>query len=313
MVQPAQWMRYYSARSCATLRRSAMIFAIVLTICYIFGVMLVGLAGQALYPIAEDGKYRVETVSKDNPGQTAVALVNPDEAEINWGKILPHPKVGKLPGEFDQVMIVTLKDNLPKMLGTFGLLLVALILTAVIAAAMSTADSNLHALSGLLTRDVYDRFINPGAGDRAKTWVGRGVIAATTIISLILVIASRHSARFNPIAMLVPLLFLAVAFSSQLLPVTIDMLFIKRGSRAGAIAGMMTGIVVVFLFSPFWSVFTEAMGIDNVLRNIERIVDISACGFVCNVIVFALVSMITKRPDVVRVKEFTALMESEKN
>jgi len=306
-------MRYYAARSSGALRRSALIFALILTSCYVFGVMLIGLAGQALYPIAEDGKYRVETVSKDNPGQTEVVLVDPDEGEIDWSKILPHPKVGNMPGEFDQIVIVCLMENLPKMLGTAGTILLAFIFMAIMVSTMSTADSNLHALSGLLTRDVYDRFINPGTSERGRTWVGRGVIAGTTIIALSLVLASRHSARFNPIAMLVPLLILAVAFSSQLLPVTIDMLFIKRGSRSGAVAGMITGIVVVFLFSPFWSIFTEAMGIDGVLRSIERVIDISACGFISNVVVFVLVSMFTKRPDAAHIKEFTALMESEKS
>ena len=51
MVQPAQWMRYYSASSANTLRRGAMIFALVLTTCFILGVMLIGLAGQVIYPL----------------------------------------------------------------------------------------------------------------------------------------------------------------------------------------------------------------------------------------------------------------------
>ncbi len=308
IIQPAQWMRFYAARSVGTLRRSALIFAIVLTSCYIFGVMLVGIAGQALYPIAEDGKYRVEAVSEANPGESEIVMVDPDTEDVNWSKLMPHPKVGKMPGEFDQVMVVCLKDNLPKMLGAAGTILIALILTAITAAAMSTADSNLHALSGLLTRDVYDRFINPKASDRGRTWVGRGVIAGTTIIALMLVITSRHSARFNPIAMLIPLLILAVAFSSQLLPVTIDMLFIRRGSRAGAVAGVVTGIVVVFMFSPFSSVFTEQMGMEGVLSSIKRVVDIGTCGFVCNVVVFIVVSLFTKRPERGKIKELADLM-----
>ena len=37
--------------------------------------------------------------------------------------------------------------------------------------------------------------------------------------------------------------FLAMAFSAQLLPVTIDLLFLRKGSRAGAIAGLAAGLV----------------------------------------------------------------------
>ena len=44
--------------------------------------------------------------------------------------------------------------------------------------------------------------------------------------------------------------FLAMAFSAQLLPVTIDLLFLRKGSRAGAIAGLAAGLLTVCLFPP---------------------------------------------------------------
>ncbi|MHC4996093.1 MAG: sodium:solute symporter family protein, partial [Planctomycetota bacterium] len=49
LVQPAQWMRYYAARSNSALRRSAMICAVVLSACFLLGTMLVALGGAALY------------------------------------------------------------------------------------------------------------------------------------------------------------------------------------------------------------------------------------------------------------------------
>ena len=56
MIQPAQWMRYYAARSTYTLKRGAVIFSLILPVCFLFGVMLVGLGARALYPPAmEDG------------------------------------------------------------------------------------------------------------------------------------------------------------------------------------------------------------------------------------------------------------------
>ena len=50
IVQPAQWMRFYAAKSSKTLRQSAVIFAVVLPACFLFGVMLVGLVGRAVHP-----------------------------------------------------------------------------------------------------------------------------------------------------------------------------------------------------------------------------------------------------------------------
>ena len=48
MIQPAQWMRYYAARSRKDLRRSALLLGIVLAGCSLFGVMLIGLGGEVL-------------------------------------------------------------------------------------------------------------------------------------------------------------------------------------------------------------------------------------------------------------------------
>ena len=119
IVQPAQWMRFYAARDSATLRRAAITFSTVLPICFIFGVFLVGLGGRALYPMLADGSL-------------PEGLSNPD-----------------------QIVVRVILDLFPELLGIVGVILVSLILVAVMAASMSTADSNLHALSAVATRDVY--------------------------------------------------------------------------------------------------------------------------------------------------------------
>ena len=76
MIQPAQWMRFYAARSNNVLKRSALIFALVLTLCFFFGVMLVGLGGQVLYPLVDvNGLYHMN----------------------NTGKLIPNPAVGLTP------------------------------------------------------------------------------------------------------------------------------------------------------------------------------------------------------------------------
>ena len=287
MIQPAQWMRYYAARSTDTLRRSGLIFALVLTACFLFGVMLVGLGGQALYPI---------TI----------------EATAEGGvKAMPHPGVG----DFDQILIVVLKDQGPALLGTFGAVAVTLIFVAIMAASMSTADSNLHALSAVLTRDVYDRFIKPDASPRHRTWVGRIIIAAATVLSIVLVIVGRRNEHFNPVAMIATLGFLAIAFSSQLLPVTIDMLFIRRGTRAGAVAGLVTGIAIVGLFTPFFSMIAKgnAAG-DRVLDLVtwlRPLLDLGACGLIGNVMVFVAVSLFTQKPDPQRIEETARIVRGE--
>ena len=46
IVQPAQWMRFYAARSSRILRQTSIAFGSILPLCFIFGVFLVGLGGR---------------------------------------------------------------------------------------------------------------------------------------------------------------------------------------------------------------------------------------------------------------------------
>ena len=133
MIQPGQWMRYYSAKSTLILKKSAMVFALVLPPCFLFGVMLVALGGRALYP-----------------------------PRVVDGDLTPHEMVGSRTNEFDQVVVAMVQEHVPTLMGPLlGALIVSIILVAIIAASMSTADSNLHALSAVMTRDIFGRFIRP--------------------------------------------------------------------------------------------------------------------------------------------------------
>ena len=157
IVQPAQWMRFYAAKSSKTLRQSALIFAIILPSCFLFGVMLVGLVGRAVHP----------------PIDPNLGLV-----ASNLPEGLNKPS---------QIAVFMLGEQLPNMLGRLGIILVSIIMVAIMAASMSTADSNLHALGGVLTRDIYDRFINTSATEKQRTRVGRIVIIVATAIALLVV------------------------------------------------------------------------------------------------------------------------------
>jgi SSS family solute:Na+ symporter len=267
MIQPAQWMRYYAARSGVTLRRSALIFGTVLPICFFFGVMLVGLGGQALYPIIDSN-----------------------------GQVLPHPDVGATARDFDKILVVTLRDHLPELMGAAGVFLSTLILVAIMAASMSTADSNLHAMSAVVTRDVYDRFLRPHASEREKTWLGRFVIAVVTILALLLILWGRQSVHFNPVALLAQMGLLAISFSTQLVPVTVDMLFLRRGTKWGAIAGTAAGVSVVFAFTPLFSQLVSGnTALLTSLTSLRKMIDIGALGCGVNSAVFLIVSVIEHR------------------
>lgn len=267
MIQPAQWMRYYSAKSGRDLKRSALVLGIVLTGCSLFGVILIGLGGEVLYPAVTDG----------------------------GAFTAPHAEVGE---SVDQILVVVLKNHVPDILGGgIGVLLAALVCVAIMAASMSTADSNLHAMGAVFTRDIYARLLKPSSGDAERTWVGRSVILAVTFLAVILIRVKDTNPEFEPFKLIADMGLLAIAFSTQLLPITIDMLFLRRGNGSGAVWGLLTGLTVVFFFTPFFSMAVRETGGGDTaisfIKDISRSVDTGGFALLANVSIFALVSRLT--------------------
>ena len=262
IIQPAQWMRFYAARDSATLRRSAIAFSTILPVCFIFGVFLVGLGGRVLY----------EATVVDG------VLFLPDGSKV------------------DQVLIHVIQDYFPQIFGALGVVLVSLILVAVMAASMSTADSNLHAISAVATRDLYHP-LRRNSSEKERTWVGRIVIIIATAFAAW--ITYRGQEMKGLLDTITAFFFLAMAFSAQLLPVTIDLLFLRKGSRAGAIAGLAAGLLTVCLFPPLVNLLPgigENALIDGT-SHLKSLFDVGMCGIIVNVIVFAVVSSFTRKPD----------------
>jgi len=272
IVQPAQWMRFYAARDSATLRRTAITFSTVLPICFIFGVFLVGLGGRALYPMLADGSL-------------PEGLSNPD-----------------------QIVVRVILDLFPELLGIVGVILVSLILVAVMAASMSTADSNLHALSAVATRDVYHQ-LRPKARERERTWFGRAVIVVATLAAAGITYGGSGTNLLDTIA---AFFFLAMAFSAQLLPITIDLLFLRRGTKVGAVAGLVAGMIIVFLFPPLGTLlFGEDSALVSGTGKLKALLDVGFCGMVVNTIVFIVVSRFTTQPDAAHREAFAQDLKNQ--
>ena len=148
-------------------------------------------------------------------------------------------------------------------------------LVAVMAASMSTADSNLHALSAVVTRDLYHP-LRPGSSEKERAWVGRAVIVLATVVAAGL---TYWGAQGTLLKTITTFFFMAMAFSAQLLPLTIDILFLKKGTRQGAIAGLAAGTLTVFLFPPLGSLI---LGDDHLVTlltaDLKTLFDVGFCG-----------------------------------
>ena len=119
-----------------------------------------------------------------------------------------------------------------------GYALVVVLFAAVLAAIMSTADSVLLSISSMITKDVYERFIHPGATQKRLTRVGK---ASSWVLILIL---TWLTIRLREETNLVKLLDRKFDLLVQLSPAFLLGIHWK-GMRAGwTLAGLVTGVLV---------------------------------------------------------------------
>jgi sodium/proline symporter len=115
-----------------------------------------------------------------------------------------------------------------------------ILLTAVLAAVMSTADSQLLVTSSALTEDIYRAFLHRDAPDRLLLWVGRGTTVAVAVVATYM--ALRGGTVLDLVA------YAWAGFGAAFGPVIILSLYWRRMTGAGALAGMITGAATVVLW-----------------------------------------------------------------
>ncbi len=113
-----------------------------------------------------------------------------------------------------------------------------ILLSAILAAAMSTCDSQLLASASAFSSDVYKPIIRKNASDKEMLWVGRIVVIVISIAAL-LIASNPNSGSIMSLVENAWGLF-GAAFG----PVVILSLFWKKFSFAGAVAGILAGGIV---------------------------------------------------------------------
>ncbi|MBO5872877.1 MAG: sodium/proline symporter [Clostridia bacterium] len=162
----------------------------------------------------------------------------------------------------------------------FHPLLAGLLMSAIIAASMSTADSQLLVASSSFTSDIYKPLMRKGAKDKEVLWIGRLVVVIVAVIAFF--IASSKGEGAQAIMSLVENAW--AGFGSAFGPVVILSLFWKRFNYQGALAGVIAGAVidVAWLFSGL----SASTGIYELIPGF-------ATGFIAAVVV----TLVTKKPD----------------
>ena len=152
-----------------------------------------------------------------------------------------------------------------------------ILLSAVLAASMSTADSQLLAAASAFASDVYKPVLRKNkASEKEMLWAGRFVVLAISIIALL--IASNPNA--GSIMSLVSNAW--GVFGAAFGPAIMLSLFWKRFTFAGAVAGIAVGAVV----DVGWLLLLSSTGIYEIIP-----------GFAASLLAAVIASLCSKKPD----------------
>lgn len=154
----------------------------------------------------------------------------------------------------------------------------SIVVAGAVAAAMSTADSQLHAVSALITRDWYEDYADENVDEQTITRVAQYTIPVLGLLSYVIAIQ-----QFDFILLLTALSFYGAA---QQLPPILGALFWPRASREGALAGFVLGVGVTAVIE---------FGVVSLPSAFPGFVS-GFYGLIVNAIVFVAISLVT--PDV---------------
>lgn len=164
---------------------------------------------------------------------------------------------------------------LPTVLTVMPGIIMALALVAVIASSMSTVDSQILALSSIITKDFFVNLRKRMMGARARMWTAR--------ISMFIILGVAFLISMKPPKLIVTLSILSFAGTLQILPTMVGALFWSRATGWGALASMLVGVAVLSMAQ--WGGWKPWLGFHGAIW-----------GLVAGFLVLIVVSLFTWRP-----------------
>jgi sodium/proline symporter len=153
------------------------------------------------------------------------------------------------------------------------------LLAAILAASMSTADSQLLVTASSISEDIYKKYIKKDATDDQMLKVSRFSVIGIAVIALVI--------AFDPDSSVFALVSYAWAgLGAAFGPVIIASLFWRRTNKWGAIAGMISGAVTVIAWIQIAKVSSATIfGLYELLP-----------AFIISSISIYVVSLLTEKP-----------------
>ncbi len=203
-------------------------------------------------------------------------------------------KAGAMEQLSDAETIIVQIANLISCYGVPAALLAGVILAGILAATMSTADSQLLAASSSVSQNLAVEFFHLKINGKKSVLVARSTMV---VISLIAAFLARDpdSSVFRVVS------FAWAGFGAAFGPVVLFALFWKRSNKWGALAGMVTGGVMVFV----WKYLVAPMG--GALAIYELLP-----AFLCACVAIVMVSLLTPAPEQSILEAFECVKSKQK-
>ena len=205
--------------------------------------------------------------------------------------LLPNSEALNSASKAESIIIVISTSYLP-------LIVAGLIMAGILAATISSSDSYLLIASSSVSVNIYKGIIKKEkATDKQVMWLSRIVLLVIALIGVIIA-WDENSVIFTLVS------FAWAGFGATFGPIMLFSLFWKRTTRTGAIAGMVSGAVVVFVWK---LVFKQFLAPTMPIFGIYELLP----AFIISSIAIVVGSLLTKKPDQEIIDEFEMAKKGE--
>lgn len=190
-----------------------------------------------------------------------------------------------LEGSQSETLIIKIANVLSQH-GFIAIIFAGLTMAGILACTMSTADSQLLAASSSVSENIIKDIFNINLSKKQNMLIARGVVLVIAVIAVCLA-SNPDSSVFGIVS------FAWAGFGAVFGPLMLFSLFWKRTTKQGAIAGMITGGIMIFV----WKYAIRTLG---GIWNIYELLP----AFILASIVIVVVSLATPVPDKKIIDEF---------
>ena len=182
----------------------------------------------------------------------------------------------------ENIFITLATSSLPAILAGF-------VMAGILAATISSSDSYLLIAASAFAKNVFQGVVKKNATDKQVMWVTRITLLVLALIGIVIAL-DENSVIFTIVS------FAWAGFGATFGPLVIFSLFWKRTTRAGAIAGMVSGAGMVFL----WKMVISKLG--GVFAIYELLP-----AFIFSAVCIVVVSLLTRKPSDEILEDFEAV------